>query len=95
MYNGNPQPDPVPFWQDIGPSRISGTSKFTSSSGRFDDAPFGACGTESFLYSFNQRVSILVGGQYRYVVRSHHVDVASTSQGHGSINNNLDINGSR
>ncbi len=95
VYNGIPQPDAVPDWHDIGPSRSSGTSKYTSNVGEFDDAPLGLCRTETFLYSFNQQISMLIGGQHRYSVRNHHIDVTSASQGQGSINNNADISTTR
>ncbi len=97
VYNGVPQGDPVPTWTDIGGpfSRISGVTQYTSSAGRFDDAPFGACASVGFLYSFQQQIGILIGGQHRYFVRGHHIDVTTFSQGHGSINNNYDISKSR
>ncbi len=94
VLNGVSQPDAVPNWADIGPSRISGTSQFTNSSGQFIDAPYGACGTGAFSFSFTQRISIPVKGT-RYIVRTNNVSVSSSSQSRGSITNGADINTSR
>ena len=94
VYNGIPQPDPVPNWQYIGPSRISGTSQFTSVMGRFVDAPFGGCGPVIHTYTFMQQISMLVDTR-RYAVRTNNVTVQSGSAAHGNITNGSDINASR
>ena len=94
VFNGTPQGDPVPDWSDVGPSRISGTSQFTSSSGQFLDAPYGACADIPFTYTFKQQISILLKGK-RYTVRTHNLTVSSSSQGHGTITNGSDVQKTR
>jgi hypothetical protein len=95
-FNGTPQPDPVPDFQDIGPSRITGTSRFTGQNGQFLDAPYGFCLPEIFTsYKFTQQIGIKVGDQL-YSVRGQTVTVTSTASGSGTISNaSGDINKSR
>ncbi len=95
VFNGVPQGNPVPNWSDVGPSKISGTSQFTDANGTFLDVPYGICAGIPFTYSFTQDISILVGGQNRYTVRTNQVKVSSSSSGHGSISNGSDIQQSR
>jgi hypothetical protein len=76
-----------PNWKDIGPSRITGTSKFTDGTGKFLDTPYGLCWPSNFTaYTFTQPISILLHNT-RYPVRTNNVTVSGTSQGHGSITN--------
>lgn len=85
---------PIPDWKDIGPSRISGSSRFTSSGGQYLDAPLGICGSVPFRASADQEVSVLVNGQ-RYPVRAQHLEISSSAQGQGEVSNALDISRSR
>lgn len=92
--NGSPPSNPVPDWEDIGPSRISGTSQMTDATGRFRDAPLGICGDTTFMGSFRQRISVLVGGS-RFALRDHTITVESMAEGHGEISNGSDLQRSR
>ena len=53
---------------DVGPSRISTTSKFTAGDGTFHDAPFGVCQNLPFTSgqtkSATQNLSIILGGSH-------------------------------
>jgi hypothetical protein len=95
VVNGDNKGNPSPDWRDIGPSRISGTSQFTSSSGTFLDAPYGACSSGPVTVTFTQPISVLVGSQARYTLRTNNTSITSASQGHGSISNGSDIQMSR
>jgi hypothetical protein len=94
VVDGESREDLQPTWIDIGPTPISGTSKFTNSSGQFIDAPYGGCYHDSFSEGWLQTISILVGGQ-RYYVRTNVVTMSGYTQGHGSITNGSDIIKSR
>ncbi len=85
---------PVPEWKDIGPSRISGTVKFTTPMGRFFDAPLGICGDGPFHASVDQQISVLVDGR-RYPLRAQNLRISSSAEGQGVISNSLDISRSR
>ncbi|MEJ2145347.1 MAG: IPT/TIG domain-containing protein [Acidobacteriota bacterium] len=85
---------PVPDWSDIGPSRISGTSRFTNSKGQYMDAPLGICGDAPFHEQADLEVSVLVNGR-RYQVRAQNLRISSSAKGQGSISNSLDISRSR
>jgi hypothetical protein len=93
-FNNVDQPDPVPDWSNIGPSRISGTSENTDSNGQFRDAPFGICGPGSFTYSFKQQISILMNNR-RYTVKTHNLSASSSTSGQGTISNGSDVQKSR
>ena len=79
---------------NIGPSRISDTSEYTSSAGTFHDAPLGVCGNGVFYASVTQNITILVG-TYSYPVRPQTLTVSSSASGHGCIHNGSDISASR
>ncbi|MGH9734947.1 MAG: hypothetical protein ACRD8A_10205 [Candidatus Acidiferrales bacterium] len=90
------------FANDVGPSRISDTSKNTSSTGIFHDAPFGVCQTAPYTtgeipFSAQQNLSIIVGGTY-YPVRSQNWTmtdaIGSYGLDHGSIHNTITSGGS-
>jgi hypothetical protein len=90
-YDGTSQGDTVPNWTDIGPSRISGTSRFTNEQGQFLDSPWGFCWDVPFdTYKFKQQISVLIGTR-RFNVRTNNVTVTGTSLGHGTLTNALDI----
>jgi len=95
VFNGVSQGDPVPDWSDIGPSRISGTSRTTDSNGRFRDAPFGICFGAPFTYSFTQQISILMPNNTRRTVKTHNLSASSSSSGQGTISNGSDVQKSR
>jgi hypothetical protein len=80
VLNFTPQADPIPNWSDIGPSRISTTSRFTNANGIFYDAPYGICGSTSFTATLTQQISILAKG-LRYTVRTNNESVSSSSRG--------------
>ncbi len=90
VFNGQNYGDIEPNWVDIGPTEVSGTSKFTGSDGTFLDAPYGTCANGTFNNTFTQPISILLGST-RYQVRNNDITVSSTSTGHGSISNGSDI----
>jgi hypothetical protein len=94
-FNGTDQGDPVPNWSDIGPSRITGTARFTDAQGQFLDAAYGFCWHSPFdTYKFKQQISILIGSR-RFNVRTNNVTVTGTSVGHGTISNGSDIQKNR
>jgi hypothetical protein len=93
-FNGSAIADPQPNWSDIGPSRNSQTSRFTNSNGQFVDAPYGACNNSGFTHTFQQDISILVGGK-RYTVKTNSVSLSTSTSGQGSISNGTDIQKSR
>jgi IPT/TIG domain len=95
VINGGPPSDPLPTPSDIGPSRITGTSQFTDSSGQFLDAPFGTCGDTTFTQSATQGISVLIGSQTRFNVRTNNTSSSSSSLGHGSLSNGVDVSVSR
>ena len=82
--------DPVLTYSDIGPSRISGTSKFTSSTGQFKDAPLGICGSAAFNASATQNIRVLLNGT-PYGVRLNLFSFTGPSSGTGSISAVPDI----
>ncbi|HUJ41728.1 MAG TPA: hypothetical protein VLW54_14395, partial [Candidatus Acidoferrales bacterium] len=86
--------NPQPTYMDIGPSRISGTSKFTNSSGQFKDAPVGICGVNSFTATATQDVQILLSG-VGYHVRTNNFSISGPASGQGSIIAIPDIDASR
>jgi hypothetical protein len=92
IFNGTSQPNIG--LGDIGPSRISGTSQFTDSNGRFKDAPYGICSAQSLFFQFTQNISILFQGT-SYPVKTNVVNVLSSLPGHGSLTNNNDISAAR
>lgn len=94
VLNGEAKPDPAPNWGDIGPSRISGTSRFTDANGQFLDAPYGFCWPESFTHTEKQEISIVVGNK-RYAVRTNNITESSSAEGAGSTSNGSDIQKSR
>jgi hypothetical protein len=96
-FNGIPiVPDPIPTFDDIGPSRISGTSQFTNSAGQFKDAPYGICYFQSFSsYNFTQKIQVLIGGNPSALLRTNVVVATSSAAGKGSITNGSDIVKSR
>jgi hypothetical protein len=93
VLNGVPQPG-SPNFTDIGPTRISGTSRYTDVNGMFFDAPFGGCFSFPFTLSIRQQIFILVNG-HRYIVRINDIDSSSSSVGHGTISNGSDIQKTR
>lgn len=93
-FNGSSITDPQPNWSDIGPSRNSQTSRFTNANGQFVDAPYGACNNATFTHTFQQDISILVGGK-RYTVRTNNVSVSTSTSGQGSISNGSDVQKNR
>jgi hypothetical protein len=96
MFNNVPQGDPVPNFQDIGPSRITGTSRTTDVNGQFIDAPYGFCFSSSGVYSFDQDIRVMIDGSMsNYNVRTNNVSVMATAVGSGSITNGSDIQKSR
>jgi len=99
VVNGFNYGDPVPNWQDVGPSAWPGTSQFTDDNGQYWDAPVGFCWPTSFTGSITQSVSILMFGT-RYpvgsgAVRTNNWSGQSASSGHGSLTNNNDVSQSR
>ncbi len=94
VVNGTSYGDPVPNWVDIGPTRISGTSRFTDANGQFLDAPYGLCGPGSFTHTEKQEISIVVGNK-RYSVRTNNITESSSASGAGSTSNGSDIQQSR
>lgn len=90
VVNGIPGGDPEPNWVDMGPSGYPGTSQFTASNGRFLDAPFGTCASGSYVSSFTQPISVLVGAP-RYTVRTNNWAASSSSANHGTITNSNDV----
>ncbi|MDQ5845792.1 MAG: hypothetical protein M3539_10920, partial [Acidobacteriota bacterium] len=94
-FNGISQGDPEPNWVDIGPSRITGTSQFTDTQGKFLDAAYGFCWFEPFsTYKFKQQISILIGSR-RFNVRTNNVTITGPASGQGTIANGSDIEKSR
>ena len=94
-FNGQPQPDPIPNWTDIGPTEVSGTSKFTNSIGQFIDAPLGACAAGTFTSTFKQEISVFVGGTNRFSVMINNFEVLSDATVRGLISNEADIDKQR
>jgi hypothetical protein len=94
IFNGGTPTDPAPNYQDIGPTRISGTSQFTDSNGIFFDAPYGACGPGSFTMTATQNIGILLGGTL-YPVKTNNITVSTTGLGSGSLTNGSDVVKSR
>ena len=80
--------------QDICPSRISTCTHTTDANGIWHDAPYGACAPFKFSVGLTQKITIILNG-VPYDVRTNNVSVSSTSAGHGSISNGLDINKTR
>jgi hypothetical protein len=85
-------------YQDIGPSRISGTSTFTRADGTFDDAPVGKCPPVpvTTLTPFaTQSIQILLNGT-AYPVRTNSYSYSTTNlPNHGTVTNGKDINASQ
>jgi hypothetical protein len=95
-FEGIAQPDPAPSFIDIGPSRITGTSQFTNTSGQFLDAAYGFCWPSAFSsYTFTQVIRIVPLNQNTYEIRTNNVTVTGTTAGHGTISNGGDIQSSR
>jgi len=94
VVNGQSQPDPIPNWQDIGPSSYPGTSQYTDNNGQYWDAPVGYCFNVPITMSFTQPVSVLLFGT-RYTLRTNSWSGQSSSQGHGSMGNGNDVSMSR
>ena len=91
-FNGISQPDPVPTFGDIGPSRISGTSQFTNSSGQFKDAPYGFCFNGSYSsYKFTQKIQVLMNGTPFGLLRTNAVTVTSSAATHGKSRTDLTL----
>jgi hypothetical protein len=86
--------DPSPDWIAIGPTRISGTSKYTDANGQFVDAPWGFCYPQPFTHSEIQEISIVMGNK-RYPVRTNNISESSSASGAGSTSNGSDIQKSR
>lgn len=96
VLNGTPLGDPVPTFSDIGPSRITGTTQFTNTSGQFLDAPYGICEPFSISsYTFTQLIRVLASNQNPYVLRTNNITVTGATAGHGTISNGGDISSSR
>jgi hypothetical protein len=96
LLNGVPHGTAAPTWTDIGPSTYNGstypgTSKMTNAQGQFLDAPFSFCATAPLTLTITQAFRVLFHGT-AYTVRTSNWSVNSTSIGHGSISNGLDIN---
>lgn len=94
VANGTSLGDPIPNWQDIGPSGYPPANQFTDSNGRFWDGPVGYCFNVPVATTFVQQISVLLFGT-RYTVRTNNWSGQSSAQFHGSITNNNDISGSR
>ena len=94
VINGTPVDDPKPNWGPIGPTRISGTSRFTDANGQFLDAPWGSCARGSFTHTEKQEIAIVVGNK-RYPVRTNNITESSSASGAGSTSNGSDIQKSR
>jgi hypothetical protein len=90
VSQGNPMPD----WGDIGPSSYPGTSQFTDANGQFWDAPHGSCATSAYTLTEQQPISVLQNGT-RYTVRTNNWSESSSSAGHGTKTNGVDITVSR
>ncbi len=96
VYNGTSQGDPKTEFVDITPSRTISTRSITDKNGQFVDAPFGACGTEPFVYTFIQKIRILIDNtQITYNVRTNSITVTGSSAGTGSVSNSSDISKNR
>jgi hypothetical protein len=91
LINGIPHVTAAPTWQDIGPSTYPGTSKMTNAQGQFLDAPFTFCANAPITVTITQAFRVLFLGP-AYAVRTSNWSITSTSIGHGSISNGLDIN---
>jgi hypothetical protein len=79
---------------DIGPTRISTTSKYTAADGTFHDAPVGYCTIGVFSgKQATQNITILLNSS-SYAVRSQTFTASSSGFGHGSITNGSDISAS-
>lgn len=96
VHNGDNEGNPIPSWQDVGPSAYPGTSKYTDANGKYWDAPLGFCEPTTATDSMTQLVSILVNAT-RYpttvggAVRTNNWNSQATGPGHGSITNGADI----
>jgi hypothetical protein len=96
IHNGDNEGNPIPNWQDIGPSAYSGTSKYTDVNGKYWDAPVGFCEPTTATDSMTQLVSMLVNGT-RYpttvggTVRTNGWNCNATGPGHGNITNGSDV----
>lgn len=76
--------------EDIGPTRVKGTSQYTDEKGQFVDAPLGNSGPGPFTSTATQVISIVVGKE-SFVVRTQEIKVTSDSPNTGSISNGGDI----
>jgi|ERR1700734_832859 hypothetical protein len=94
VVNGTNTGNPIPNWQDVGPSSYPGTSQFTDSNGQYWDAPVSACSNIAFTATESQPIAILLLGT-SYSVRTNNWSFQSSSSGHGSITNNNDVSFSR
>jgi Bacterial Ig-like domain (group 2) len=82
---------------DIGPSRISTTSKYTASDGTFHDAPVGLCWPvpQTTPQSTTQTIRVLINGA-GYELRVNNYRMNSTNlPNQGTITNGGDINASQ
>ncbi len=87
--------DGTPFDNDIGPSRISTTSRYTAADGTFHDAPVQLCYIAPFSgKTQTQNITVLVGST-SYAVRSQTMTYGSSGFGHGTITNGSDVSASR
>jgi hypothetical protein len=57
-------------WVDIWNPNYPGSTQFTSASGQFLDAPFGACTLTPFVDTFTQPISMPMNGR-NYTVRTN------------------------
>ena len=94
VFDGTPFGNPEPTWVDVWKPNYPGSAQFTSASGQFLDAPFGACTTSPFVDTFTQPISMLLNGT-NYTVRTNNWKFSSVAAGHGSVTNGSDISQSK
>ena len=90
VINGSEPFSPEPSWVDIGPSGYPGTSKYTSSSGQFLDAAWGACSNGAFVETLTQPIGILWNGTV-YTVRTSYWKTEGIAPNKGSMTNATDV----
>jgi hypothetical protein len=75
-------------------SPVADCTLTTASNGTYHDAPVGACASQTLNYPETQAISMIVGST-KYAVRTNNFTITSSSSGHGTITNGVDINVTR
>lgn len=94
VINGETQAD-KPL-ADMGPSRITGTTRTTNSSGQYLDSPVGVCNSSSVTATLKQTIKVLIDTTSTiYSVRVNSFTMTGPAFQTGSISNGSDIVSSR